>query len=118
MTGLGIQAWALVLIGLRVGFRHNDVMELLEVLRVFAHSYRLASMGCGSAISFNRSMLCFCRTLVEAAMCKTAWQRPALQRFRGVKFETCRQTLLDAASADARITKLFPADAFNRGSCV
>ena len=91
MTGLGIQVWGLLLNGLRIGSWHSNVMELLEVLRVLGHSYRLASMGGGSGVVFSRFTLAFCTTLVAATVCKLAWQRPALQAFRGVRIrKRCR----------------------------
>jgi hypothetical protein len=85
MTGLGIQALTLLLNGLRIGFGHNNVMELLEVLRIFAHSYRLASMGNGSGVVSGRFTLAFCRTVVAAVICKIAWRRPAVHAFRSVR---------------------------------
>jgi hypothetical protein len=85
MTGLGIQEWGLLLNGLRIGFWHSNVMELLEVLRVLSHSYRLASMGGSSDVVFSRFTLGFCRTVVAATVCKLAWRRPALQAFCGVR---------------------------------
>ncbi len=79
MTGLGIQAWGLLLNGLRIGFWHGNVMDVLEILRVFGHSYRLASMGGSSVVVFSRFTLGFCWTVVVTTVFKRAWRMPALQ---------------------------------------
>ena len=73
MIGLGIQALGLLTNGLRIGFWHSDVVELLEVVRVLGQSYRLASMGDSSCMVFGRFMFCFGRTVLAATLCKLVW---------------------------------------------
>jgi hypothetical protein len=62
MTGLGIQAWLLSSIGIRTVF----------VLHILGNSYRLASLGVGSAVVYGRFTLGFCRTVVIGAVCNLA----------------------------------------------
>ena len=50
MTGFGIQAWLLSSIGIRTAFVHREIMEILELLHILGNSYRLASLGVGSAV--------------------------------------------------------------------
>ena len=72
MTGLGIQAWLMSLIGIRTAFVHREIMEMLEVLHILGNSYRLASLGVGSAAIYCRFTLAFCRTVVVIAACSFA----------------------------------------------
>ncbi len=72
MTGLGIQAWLMALIGIRTAFVHREIMEMLEVLHILSNSYRLASLGVGSAVVYCRFTLAFCRTVVVIAACNLA----------------------------------------------
>jgi hypothetical protein len=72
MTGLGIQAWALLLGGLRMAFWHSSVMELLEVLRVLANAYRLASPTGSSDVVYGRFAAGFCKTVIAGAVCNAA----------------------------------------------
>ncbi len=83
MTGLGIQAWLLSLIGVRTAFVHREIMEVLELLHILGNSYRLASLGVGSAVVYGRFTLGFCRTVVVGAACNLASRWP-LQVLRGV----------------------------------
>jgi hypothetical protein len=69
MTGLGIQAWLLSVIGIRTAFVYREIMEMLEVLHILGNSYRLASLGVGSAVVYCRFTLAFCRTVVAAVAC-------------------------------------------------
>ena len=85
MTGLGIQVWGLLLNSLRIDFWHGNFMELLDVLRVFGHSYRLASMGGDSGAVFGQFTLGFCSTVVAAALSKLARRTPAVLTVRGVR---------------------------------
>lgn len=63
MTGLGIQAWVLSLIGIRSALAHRELLEMLEVLHILGNSYRLASMGAGSTVLYGRFTFDFCRTI-------------------------------------------------------
>jgi hypothetical protein len=85
MTSLGIQAWVLLFNGFRTEFWHDNVMELLEVLRVFGNSYRLASMGGSSGVVFSRFTVCFCRTVVAGAASNLASRRSVLEALRNVR---------------------------------
>jgi len=72
MTGLGIQAWLLPLIGVRSALLYCHVMEVLDAFHVLGNSYRLASLGVGSAVVYCRFTLAFCRTVVVVAACNLA----------------------------------------------
>ena len=67
MSGLGVQAWVLLLAGLRMALCHSDVMQWLEIARVFGHSYRLASAGIGSGVMLGRFTVGFCKVVVAGA---------------------------------------------------
>ena len=83
MTGLGIQAWLLSLIGIRTAFVHREILEMLELLHILGNSYRLASLGVGSAVVYGRFTLGFCRTVVIGAAYDLA-SRWSVQTFPGV----------------------------------
>ena len=68
MTGLGIQAWVLPLIGVRSALLYCHVMEVLDALHVLGNSYRLASLGVGSAAVYGRFILDFCRAAATSAV--------------------------------------------------
>ena len=85
MSALGIQAWALLLSGVRIGSWHSNVVELLEVLRVLGNSYRLASVGGSSCVFLGRFALGFFRTVVAANTGKLTWRMTALQALRGFR---------------------------------
>lgn len=68
MTGLGIQAWVLPLIGIRSTFAHHEIMGMLEVLHILGNSYRLASSG-RSSVVYGRFTLGFCGIIVAGAIC-------------------------------------------------
>ena len=72
MTALGIHAWLLSSIGIRTAFVHREIMEMLELLHALGNSYRLASLGVGSALVYGRFTLGFCRTVVIGAVCNRA----------------------------------------------
>ena len=72
MTGLGIQAWLLSSIGIRTAFAHREIIEMLEVLHILGNSYRLASLGVGSAVVYGRFTLDFCKAVVIGAVCNLA----------------------------------------------
>jgi len=72
MTGFGIQAWLLSSIGIRTAFVHREIMEILELLHILGNSYRLASLGGGSAVVYGRFTLGFCRTVAVGAVCHLA----------------------------------------------
>ena len=72
MTGFGIQAWLLSSIGIRTAFVHREIMEILELLHILGNSYRLASLGVGSAVVYGRFTLGFCSAVVTAAICNLA----------------------------------------------
>lgn len=69
MTGLGIQVWLMSLIGIRTALVHREIMEMLEVFHILGNSYRLASLGVGSAVVYCRFTLAFCWTVVVIAAC-------------------------------------------------
>jgi hypothetical protein len=85
MTCLGIQAWVLLLSGLRIAFWHSNVLELLEVLRVLGNSYRLASMGVSSGVVFGRFTLAFCRAVVMGAVCNLGSRCAVREILRNVR---------------------------------
>jgi hypothetical protein len=60
MTGLGIQAWLLPLIGVRSALLYCHVMEVLDAFHVLGNSYRLASLGVCSPAVYGRFILDFC----------------------------------------------------------
>lgn len=68
MTALGIHAWLLSSIGIRTAFFNREIMEMLELLHALGNSYRLASLGVGSALVYGRFTLGFCRTVVIGAV--------------------------------------------------
>ena len=68
MTGLGIQAWGLLLIGIRSAFAHHEIMEMLEVLQILGNSFRLASVGVGSSLVYARFTFNFCRAIASAVL--------------------------------------------------
>ena len=93
MSALGIQAWALLLSGVRIGSWHSNVVELLEVLRVLGNSYRLASMGGSSCVFLSRFTLGFFTTVVAANTGKLTWRIPALQALRGLRIRNATSNL-------------------------
>ena len=67
MTGLGIQAWLMSLIGIRTAFVHREIMEMLEVLHILGNSYRLASLGVCSPAVYGRFIVNFCVAFATSA---------------------------------------------------
>ena len=63
MTGFGIQAWALCLIG-RSASAYQEIAPMLEMIHVLGNSYRLASSSMGSSVLYGRFALRFCRAAV------------------------------------------------------
>jgi hypothetical protein len=73
MTGLGIQAWVLPLIGVRSALLYCHVLEVLDALHVLGNSYRLASFGVCSPAVYGRFILDFCVAFATSAadrLCK------------------------------------------------
>ena len=86
MTGLGIQAWVLPLIGVRSALLCCHVMEVLDALHVLGNSYRLASLGVCSAAVYGRFVLDFCSAAATRAVgrlgsCVCRARPPASRRF-------------------------------------
>ena len=64
MTGLGIQAWVLTLLGIRSAFAHKEIAMALEIIHALGNSYRLASSGVISSVAYGRLATIFCRAAV------------------------------------------------------
>lgn len=62
MTGSGIQAWVLCLIGVRSAYQ--EIAPMLEMIHVLSNSYWLASSGVGSSALYGRFAIGFCRALL------------------------------------------------------
>jgi hypothetical protein len=68
MTGSGIQAWVLCLIGIRSASAYQEIATMLEMIHVLSNSYLLASSGAGSSVLYGRSAIGFCRAAVIGAV--------------------------------------------------
>jgi hypothetical protein len=68
MTGSGIHAWVLPLIGGRSDFAYQEIATMLEMIHVLGNSYRLASSGLVSSVLYGRFALGFCKALVIGAV--------------------------------------------------
>lgn len=68
MTGLGIQAWVLTLLGIRSAFAHQEIAMALEIIHALGNSYRLASSGVISSVAYGRLAMIFCRTAVAGLL--------------------------------------------------
>jgi hypothetical protein len=62
MTGLGIQSWVLMLLGIRSAFAHQEIATVLDIIHALGSSYRSASSGVVSGVAYGRIALIFCRT--------------------------------------------------------
>jgi hypothetical protein len=82
MTGLGLQAWLLSLIGIRAALAHREYLEILEVIRILGNSYRLASLGVGSTVVYGRFTLDFCR-VIAAGIARNLSSRHSVQQAIG-----------------------------------
>lgn len=82
MTGIGIQAWVLSLIGIRAALSHREYLEILEVLRILCNSYRLASLGAGTTVIFGRFTFEFCR-IIAAGTARNLASRQSVQQAIG-----------------------------------
>jgi hypothetical protein len=82
MTGLGIQAWVLSLIGVRAALSHREYLEILEVLRILCNSYRLASLGAGSTVIYGRFTFDFCR-IIAAGTARNLASRQSVRQAIG-----------------------------------
>lgn len=82
MTGLGIQAWVLSLIGIRAALSHRECLEILEVLRILGNSYRLASLGAGSIVIYGRFTFDFCM-IIAACTARNIASRQFVQQAIG-----------------------------------
>ncbi|WP_407154188.1 hypothetical protein [Bradyrhizobium sp. STM 3557] len=67
MTSFGIQALILPLIGFHAASIYHELLEALELARVLANSYRLASSGLGSGLIYGRFIFDFCKTVAAGA---------------------------------------------------
>jgi hypothetical protein len=77
MTGSGIHAWVLPLIGGRSDFAYQEIATMLEMIHVLGNSYRLASSGLVSSVLYGRFALGFCKALVIGAVGNIASHRIA-----------------------------------------
>ena len=64
MSGIGMQALLLPLLGIQSALVHHELMGLFEIARVLGASYRFASSGSGLAALYGRFTLNFCRIIV------------------------------------------------------
>jgi hypothetical protein len=95
MTGSGIQAWVLCLIGIRSASAYQEIAPMLDMIQVLSNSYRLASSDAGSSILYGRFAIGFLRAAVIGAVWKFASRRlrdaPATL---GVRFSRWRPSAL------------------------
>lgn len=75
MTGSGIHAWVLPLIGGSSAFLYQEIAPMLELIHVLGNSYRLASSGLVSSILYGRFAMGFCRAVVIGAVGNFASRR-------------------------------------------
>lgn len=75
MTGVGIQAWVLALLGIRSAFAHQEIAAAIEMLHVLGNSYRLASSGVVSGAVYGRFTFGFCRAVAVAVVDHLASRR-------------------------------------------
>jgi hypothetical protein len=64
MTGLGIHAWFLTLLGIRSAFVHQEIAAALEIAHVLGNSYRMACSGTVSGAVCSRFAMTLCNTAV------------------------------------------------------
>ena len=61
MSGIGIQALLLPLLGIHSALTHQELMGLFEITRGLGTSYRFASSEPGAGALYGRFTLNFCR---------------------------------------------------------
>lgn len=64
MSGIGMQALLLPLLGIQSALVHHELMGLFEIARVLGASYRFASSGSGLTALYGRFTLNLCRIIV------------------------------------------------------
>jgi hypothetical protein len=84
MTGLGIQALVLPLIGIWSALAHGGFTEMLEILRMLGNSYRFASSEAGSSAVYGRFTFDFCRAIAAAMVGSLASRRSSCSRRRPI----------------------------------
>jgi hypothetical protein len=75
MTGLGIHAWFLTLLGIRSVFVHQEIAAALEIAHVLGNSYRMACSGAGSGAVCSRLAMTLCKTAVAGLVDDLAARR-------------------------------------------
>lgn len=75
MTGLGIHAWILTLLGIRSAFMHQEIATALEIAHVLGNSYRMANSGTVSGAVCSRIAMTFCKAAVAGLVDRLAAQR-------------------------------------------
>ena len=64
MSGAGLQALLLPLLGIHSALAHHELTGLLEIARVLGAAYRFASSGSGLGALYGRLTLNFCRIIL------------------------------------------------------
>lgn len=64
MTGVGMQALLLPLLGIHSALAHHELIGLYEIARILGASYRFASSQPGSGALYGRFTLNFCKVIV------------------------------------------------------
>ncbi|WP_051311421.1 hypothetical protein [Bradyrhizobium sp. Cp5.3] len=64
MNSIGIQALLMPLAGLHLVLTHHELMEMIEFVRAFGSSYRLAASEPGASLFYGRFTFNFCRVVV------------------------------------------------------
>lgn len=75
MTGLGIHAWFLTLLGIRSAFVHQEIATMLEIVHVVGNSYRMACSGTASGAVCSRLVMTLCKTAVAGLVDDLAARR-------------------------------------------
>ncbi|WP_027571572.1 hypothetical protein [Bradyrhizobium sp. WSM1743] len=75
MSGAGLQALLLPLLGIHSALAHHELMGLLEIARVLGASYRFASSGSGLGALYGRFTLNFCRIVVGGVVHQASMER-------------------------------------------
>ncbi|OAF14891.1 hypothetical protein AYJ54_40655 [Bradyrhizobium centrolobii] len=64
MSSIDIQALLMPLAGMHSVLTHHELMGMIEFVRAFGNSYRLAASEPGASILYGRFTFNFCRVVV------------------------------------------------------